>query len=197
MTPAVLLGVFPGLGCVSSPSGARSLARLGSSFLPEHLHAVLCDFVELKQRLAKAAQDATPGQAPPLVGSGEAFPSDSALPSPLAAAAAPAAPAVAAAAAAAAGRKASWDASFMSEDPLAGLLQPDSPPPAKPSPVAAPPAAPKPKLPLAPAAAAAASAPGPLPSFFSHAAKKYDLSGEGLRDAIKAGDLNGCQQVLY
>jgi hypothetical protein len=170
------------------------LARLGSSFLPEHLHAVLCDFVELKQRLAKAAQDATPGQAPPLVGSGEAFPSDSALPSPRAAAAAPAAPAVAAAAAAAAGRKASWDASFMSEDPLAGLLQPDSLPPAKPSPVAAPPA----KLPpAAAAAAAAASAPGPLPSFFSHAAKKYDLSGEGLRDAIKAGDLSGCQQVLY
>jgi len=177
-----------------------------SSFLPEHLHAVLCDFVEMKQRLAKAEKDAA-GEAPPLVAGGEAFPNVA----PLAAALPPTYPSPASPASGAAsgggaesassgggggsGRKPSWSASFMSEDPLAGLLQPDSPPPPKPEPAPAP--APKPPQEKAPAAAAAPppAATAPLPPFFSHAAKKYEVSGEGLRDAIKAGDVNGCKQV--
>lgn len=168
---------------------------------------MLCDFVEMKQRLAKAEKDAA-GEAPPLVAGGEAFPNvaplvaalpPAASPSPAAASTTAGGAADAASGSGGSGRKASWSASFMSEDPLAGLLQPDSPPPPAASKPAA--AASNPKPPQQQPSAAAAAAPppaaaaAPLPSFFSHAAKKYDASGEGLRDAIKAGDVNGCKQV--
>jgi len=85
-----------------------------------------------------------------------------------------------------------WDPSFMSSDPLAGLGDaPAAPPPPPPSP-------PKAKPAPAPKPAAAPAAPcGAAPSFLvGRSAKTYETSGEGLRDAVKSGDLRGVQRVL-
>ncbi|KAJ8600109.1 hypothetical protein CTAYLR_003469 [Chrysophaeum taylorii] len=82
-----------------------------------------------------------------------------------------------------------WDESFMSSDPLAA---PDEPPPQRP---------PDDHHDTEPAAATSFADPGPAPvgaapSFLLATTKTYDVSGEGLRDAVKNGDLSGVRQIL-
>ena len=88
-----------------------------------------------------------------------------------------------------------WDPSFMSSDPLAGLGDepaPQPPPSASPAKAVKAAAAPKPKPPPAPSGAV-----GSAPSFLvGRSAKTYETSGEGLRDAVKSGDLKGVREVL-
>lgn len=148
---------------------------LSGSFLPEHLFDFLCDFVELKAQAAKATSG----------GAGSKSQGKAAAPAavPSAADSAPVKVSVVKAdepAPVAPGSN-KWDPSFLSSDPFASLLAPDSPPSAPTAP--APVAAPVPKK-VAPPPAAAPSA--PLPGFFASSAKSYSPDGEGLRDAIKA-----------
>jgi len=95
-----------------------------------------------------------------------------------------------------------WDSSFMEHDPLASLLQPpERPKPERPKPERPPHERPEP-----PPAQAAAAAPGAAaflgakPAFLfgsgDDGAKRYRPTGEGLRDAIKAGDVDGVKRVL-
>ena len=91
-----------------------------------------------------------------------------------------------------------WDPSFMSSDPLAGLADAlPEPLPPKPAPKPKPP--PKPPKPAAkPEGEAVRKFPQTTAraTFLVGSAKTYAATGEGLRDAIKAGDLNGVQDVL-
>lgn len=140
------------------------MKELSGSFLPENLFAVLCDFVELKQQLAKSSASAAPVRETP----------------PQEPTSIPVAP--------------KWDESFLTSDPLAALLTPDEPPAVPP--VTAPTPAAKKNPPPAAASSAAAAGP-PIPGLFGvAAAKSYAASGEGLRDAIKAGDVAGVKAVL-
>ena len=87
-----------------------------------------------------------------------------------------------------------WDPSFMSSDPLAGLGAPAAAAAATPPP--APPAAKKAAA-RSPPQAAPSGAVGAAPSFLrGGASKTYEASGEGLRDAVKGGDLRGVRSVL-
>ena len=86
----------------------------------------------------------------------------------------------------------------MSSDPLAGLADAlPEPLPPKPAPKPKPP--PKPPKPAAkPEGEAVRKFPQTTAraTFLMGSAKTYAATGEGLRDAIKAGDLNGVQDVL-
>jgi hypothetical protein len=158
------------------------ISELSGAFLPEHLYDHLCLFVEMKANLAKAANK-----------EGASNNSD-------------AAPATAAAGDGGGGggqidgedsvRTSNWDANYMNADPLAGLL--DEAP--KPPPTTTTDASPKLKPAPAPKSPAAGSTPAPaapLPAFLSFGSSKtYPADGEGLRDAIKAGDVSGVKQVI-
>lgn len=88
---------------------------------------------------------------------------------------------------------AAWDPSFMSNDPLAIMEAPTTPPPAPK----------RNKSPPPPSVVATASPTeekeeiGSAPSFLMHGSKKrYEGTGEGLRDAVKNGDEGGVEDLL-
>lgn len=93
-----------------------------------------------------------------------------------------------------------WDESFMSSDPLASIVAEPAVPQGSPSVAVRQEEAPLPAPP--PRSPRELSAPvGTAPSFLLSQGvdknkKGYELSGEGLRDAVKNGDLDGVQRVL-
>ena len=157
------------------------MRELSGSFLPEHVHELLCFFLEVKQNQGRGGGGGSGGGGGGSGGGGggaAAVAQEYVAPPSPAAAAAPA-------------------AAFDANDPLAGLMGgaslEETPPPA---PVAAPSPKPKPVVRDAPARPAPAAA-APPPNFFFHSqAKTYAANGEGLRDAIKNGDADGVKTVL-
>lgn len=153
------------------------MQELSGSFMPEHLQAVLFEFVELKKNIGKASPAAKGEAAADAASAGGASVEPPSAPAP------PSQAQV-------------WDEKFMSEDPLAALMQQASVEEAPKPPPAAERAA-KPAKPSADAAAASSQPAAALPSFLSHTqAKSYAHDGEGLRDAIKNRDVHGVKSVL-
>lgn len=79
-----------------------------------------------------------------------------------------------------------WDESFMSSDPLAEPAPVRSPSPAAPAPAPAP----------AVQQEASPKKTGAAPSFLFASKMEYEPTGEGLRDAVKKGDLAGVEDLL-
>lgn len=91
-----------------------------------------------------------------------------------------------------------WDPSFMSSDPLAGLADAltVAPRPAPAPPKPRPPPKPKPAKPEGEAAPRFPPPAAVRPTFLLGSATSYAATGEGLRDAIKAGDLAGVKDLV-
>ena len=203
--------------CVELDAFMRELSDRWSTAASKDVRAQLGAFVDLQahagpgieqakeNRVAMAPPKATPPKATPPMASEEAEGgAAAAYPAP---APAPAAPV--------------WDSSFMEHDPLAYLLQPperpkperpkpERPKPERPKPERPEPERPKPERPpherpeplpaqAAAAAPGAAAFLGAKPAFLfgsgDDGAKRYRPTGEGLRDAIKAGDVDGVKRV--